>query len=342
MRRRGLPTALAVIAIAAIAMPGAGLAAETAAEKAFAAGQPPSQPPLKRSPQFKGLDKRYKVIAVEEGDLDGDGAMESVAAFVSRRKGCGRGGFAVFKEKAGRHGVAWAGLYEHGKPENLSVAASEIVSTVVTPSGRVKVTLAHGRDFWFRGEKQSPFQGMKVRASSQVTKGPKASKLAPANVLDGDTDTSWCPSAVGTGAGEWLEIEFAKPVPLGMVGVLGGDARSKADWKNSNRLYRFEVLAETAADRTTIVEGADLTKMLKLPSTGKRITSVAADARRSKWTEVRTKDVVQLKVQATSVYLGDVNDELYIAELDFGVLLPVPREGKAATPPPASKPARAK
>ncbi|HEY3446101.1 MAG TPA: hypothetical protein VGK67_07020 [Myxococcales bacterium] len=329
MRRRCLATAL-VFTVA------------IAAAHAEAAEPPTGAALLKRSPQFKGLDKRYKVIALEEGDLDADGTMEFVAAFVSRRKGCGRGGFAVFSQRGGKFGVAWAGLYEHSKPETLSVAGTEIVSTVVTPSGRVKVALAHGKDFWFRGEKQSPFQGMRIRASSQVTKGPKAQKLAPANAVDGDTDTLWCPSAVGTGAGEWLEVEFAKAVPLGMVAVLGGDARSMKDWKNSNRLYRFEVLAETAADRTTIVEGTDLTKMLKLPSTGKRITSVAADARRSKWTEIRTRDVMQIKVQATSVYLGDLNDELYIAELDFGVLLPEPKEGKAASPaPPATKAAPA-
>ena len=288
---------------------------------------------LKRCPQFKGLDKRYKVIAVEEGDLDADGLREYVAAFVSRRKGCGRGGFAVFSQRGGKFALAWAGLYEHARPESLSVAGTGLVATVATASGRAKVALAHGKDFWFRNEKQSPFHGMKVRASSQVTKGPRAQKLAPANVVDGDPDTLWSPSAVGTGAGEWIEVEFAKPVSLGMVAVLGGDTRSLADWKASNRLYRFEVLAETAADRTTIVEGADLTAMLKLPSSGKRVTSVAADARRSKWTEIRTQDVVQMKVQATSVYLGDLNDELYLAELDFGVLLPDPKATKAAPAP---------
>lgn len=280
---------------------------------------------LKKSPQFRGLDRRYKVTAIEEGDLDADGTKEYVAAFVSRKKGCGRGGFAVFSQRAGRFGVAWAGLWERSRPEAFSVVGNEIAATVASPQGRQKVALTHGRDFRFRHEKESPFAGMKVRASSQNTKGPKATQLAPANVIDGDPDTVWCTATgVGTGAGEWVEVQFAKPVDLGMVGVLGGDYRTIAQWKESNRLYRFEVLAETEGDRTTIVEGADLTAMLNLPSSGKRVTSVAADARRSKWTEIRTRDVVSVKVQAVSVYLGDKNDDLYMSEIDFGVLLPEP------------------
>ncbi|MGC4116087.1 MAG: hypothetical protein QM765_16190 [Myxococcales bacterium] len=330
--RRPFQAAALVLALVATGLP---------APRAAAAEAVTGQALLKRSPQYRGLDKRYKVIALEEADLDGDGAQELVAAFVSRRKGCGRGGFAVFKEQAGRYGVAWSGLYEHAKPETLAISGTEIVSSVAAPSGPVKVALAHGRDFWFRGEKRSPFYGLKVRASSRVSKGPRAKTLAPANVVDGDTDTAWCPSAVGTGAGEWVEIEFARPVPLGMIAVLGGDARSTQDWKNSNRLYRFEVLAETAADRATMVEGKDISKALKLPTTiGKRVTSVAADARRSKWTEVRTRDVVMVRVQATSVYLGDVNDELYLSEIDLGVLLPEPKAAPTASP--ATKAKRAK
>ncbi|MBI5546811.1 MAG: hypothetical protein HY901_23255 [Deltaproteobacteria bacterium] len=291
---------------------------------------------LKRSPQFRGLDRRYKVIAVEEADLDGDGLKEQVAAFVSRRKGCGRGGFAVFAMRAGKHRVEWAGLYESGRPENLIVAGGDIRSSVVTQQGRVRVRLSHGKDFWLRNERQSPFAGMKIRASSQVVKGPKAALLAPANLIDQDPLTVWCNASVGTGAGEWVELEFAKPVDLAMVGVLGGDYRSKAKWNESNRIYRFEMIAETHSDRTAVVEDEDISAMLKLPSMGKRVNAVAADARRTKWAEIRSREVVTLKIQVTSVYLGDQNDEVYISEIDLGVLLPDPKPDSGAEAPEAA------
>jgi hypothetical protein len=295
---------------------------------------------LKRVAQLRGLAARYRIIDVQDGDLDGDGTREQVVAFVSRKKGCQRGGFLILAQRAGKFRVEWAGLYEHARPESLAVQGSDIVATVATASGRKKVTLTHGKDFWFRGEKESPFAGMKIRASSQV-KGAKGAQLVPANLIDGDPDTVWCTAAVGTGAGEWVEVEFAKPVDLGLVGVIGGDARGKQQWKDSNRLFRFEISAETAGDRTAMVEDHDITAMLKLSSSGKKVTAVAQDRRRTKWTEIRTREVVTVKVQASSVYLGEKNDDLYFSELDFAVLLPDPKDApapKPKAPPPAPAP----
>jgi hypothetical protein len=302
------------------------------------AAEAPSQPALlKRSPQFKGLARRYKVIAIEEGDLDGDGSRDWVAAFVSRKKGCQRGGFAIFSFRGGKVRVEWVGLYMHSRPENLTVNGAEISASVATEKGRVHATLKYGKDFWYRAEKQSPFAGMKIRASSQVAKGPRAASLAPANLIDGDPDTVWSTAAVGTGVGEWVEIEFAKPVDLGMIGVIGGDYRSKAQWKDSNRLFRFEVVAETTSDRTTMVEDKDITSMLKLPNTSKHINGVAKDLRRTKWVEIREREVVSIKLQAASVYLGEKNDDLFMSEIDLGVLLPDPKDDAPPKPPKAEK-----
>ena len=295
------------------------------ASRAGAAEPSVSTATLKRVAQLRGLAARYRILDVQEGDLDGDGTREYVAAFASRKKGCQRGGFLVLAQRYGKFRVEWAGLYEHAAPESFSVQGSSIAATVAGPGGRKKVALAYGKDFVYRGDKQSPFAGMKIRASSQVA----------ANLLDGDPDTVWCTAAVGTGAGEWVEVEFAKPVDIGIVGVLGGDARGKQQWKDSNRLFRFEVSAESASDRTAIVEDTDITSMLKLPSTGKKLNAVAKDRRRTKWVEVRTREALAVKVQASSVYLGEKNDDLYLSELDFGVLLPDPFE--APKPKPAEK-----
>lgn len=313
----------------------AALIAVLSAASAQGAELPSGVSLLKRSAQYQGLDRRFEVTAVEEGDLDGDGLREYVAAFVSRKRGCQRGGFAVFALRAGKFRVEWAGLYEHARPESLAVQGPDIVANVVGPQGRKRVVLGYRKDFWFRGDKESPFAAAKIRASSQVARGPKAAQFAPDNLLDGDPDSVWRTATVGTGVGEWVEVMFPKPVNVGLVGVLGGDHRGDKEWKDSNRLYRFEVVVETKADRTAIVEDKDITALLKLPTTGKHVNGVAKDERRTKWVEVRTREALSVKVLAVSVYLGDENDELYLSEIDFAELLPDPKPRAEAAKPPA-------
>jgi hypothetical protein len=295
---------------------------------------------LKRAPQFKGLAARYRIVDVQEGDLDGDGLKEYVAAFEARKKGCHRGGFAILAPRGGKIRVEWVGLFEHSRPESLAVQGGDIVAGVSTAHGKTRVVLSHGKDFLYRSDKKSPLAGLKIEASSQV-KGAKAAQFAPANLVDGDTDSVWHTASVGTGSGEWVQVEFAKPVDLALVGVLGGDARGKQQWNDSNRLFRFEISLETVGDRTAIVEEKDITSMLNLPSTGKHLNAVAQDRRRTKWAEVREKQVLSVKVQAGSVYLGEKNDELYLSELDFGVLLPEPKLVEKPVEKPAPKPAPA-
>ena len=277
------------------------------------------------------------IVDVQEGDPDGDGLREYVAAFESRKKGCHRGGFAILASRGGRVRMEWVGLFEHARPENLTVQGGDIIADVATAHGRVRVTLSHGKDFLYRSDKKSPFAGMKIEASSQV-KGAKAAQYAPGNLIDGDTDTVWRTASVGTGSGEWVQIEFAKPVDLALVGVLGGDARGKQQWNDSNRLFRFELSVETTADRTAVVEDKDITSLLNLPSTTKHVNAVAKDKRRTKWTELRERQVLSVKVQAGSVYLGEKNDELYLSEIDFGQLLPDPKPAPKPVEKPAPKP----
>jgi hypothetical protein len=302
------------------------------------AGLPPGLEALSQSPQYRGLAARYRILDAQSADLDGDGNREYVVALAPSRPERPRGGFAVIAQRSGRWQLAWAGLYEQSRPVNLSVEGRAIRARVETPRGSAQVSLEHGRDFWFRGDEESPFRGAKLMVSSAV-KGALARQYRPEHLIDGDPDTVWRTAAIGTGVGEWIQFEFPRPVDLAMVGVIGGDYRSARHWKDANRLFRFDLVAETEADRTTIVEDMDITAMLQLPTMGKRVSVVAKDQRRFKYAEIRQRKVLGLKIEAASVYLGDESNDLYVSEIEFGELLkdpaPAPADG-AATPGAAS------
>lgn len=282
---------------------------------------------VKRSPQYRGLAARYRIVGIAEGDLDGDGLREYVVGF--RQDRGTSGGFAVIGFRSGKFQLLWAGVYEHSRPEELTVERGFIRARATTARGTALIALEHGKDFWFSFEKQGVLQGAKVTVSS-AARGARAEEHAAAHLIDGDHDTVWCTATVGTGVGEWAQVELARPVDVGLVVLVGGDFRSKAQWQASNRIFRFDLIAETTGDRTTIVEQMDLTEMLKLPTMGKRVSASLPDAMRSKWAEVRYKGVVGLKFEVASVYLGETNDELCAAEIELGVILPDPEPRSAA------------
>ncbi len=306
----------------------------------------PDDPPfdlLKKSPQVLGLAEHFRVIAAAEGDLDGNGLREYVVAFGPGGRGRG-GGFAIIAFRAGKFRLAWAGLYERSAPEDLAVESGRILASVRTPQGSVPVVLEHGEDFRLRGDGYEPLKGAKLRVSSRA-RGVRAQELSPEHLIDGDYHTVWCTETIGTGVGEWIALELAGPMDLGMVGVIGGDYRSEEGWRDSNRLFRYDLVAETKADRTTLVEEMDLTRMLKLPTIGKRVSATGEDAMQSSWSEVAHRAVVGLKLEAASVHFGARNDELCVAELELGFLLPEPKRPAAPALPvaapsvPGAKPA---
>ncbi len=278
---------------------------------------------VKKTPQIRGIRARYKLVSIEEGDLDGDGSREVVAAFKPRREGRKRGGFIIVQQRGGKYRTIWAAIFPHSYPESLSVEKDTLRAQMVTPSGKNAIALRYAKHFRFFQDKESPFKAVKATVSSTL-KAPRGTPIDPKNLLDGDPDTVWAEGAIGTGAGEWIELEFPRPSPLGLIGLIGGDFRSPKHWMDSNRLHRFTVTVETEADRKTTVEDIDLTRELRLPSTGKRVTAKTKDIRRTKWVEIAHRDIVAARMEVSSVYLGDKNDDLFVTEIDFAELLPDP------------------
>jgi hypothetical protein len=289
-------------------------------------------PLAKKSPQLLGLAARFNLVGMEEADLDGDGLREYVVALAPGKPDRQSGGFAVIAFRDGKFKMAWEGLYERSAPESLSVERGQIRARVRTPRGVMRVVLENGKDFQLHTR---PLEGVTLKVSSRA-RGSLEKELLPEHLIDGDYDTVWCTSTVGTGVGEWVQLEFAKPIDLGLVGILGGDFRSQSQWKGTNRVFRYEMVAETKEDRTTLVEEMDLTKMLKLPTMGKRVAASTKDAMRTSWAEIAQRGVVGLKIEVASVYLGQ-NDSLSISDIDLGTLLPEPE--RSAPEPQVAEPA---
>ena len=51
-----------------------------------------------------------------------------------------------------------------------------------------------------------------------------ASSAGPAAALDGDLDTRWISGRYGSAVGEWLEVRFDRPRPIGEVTVFASGA----------------------------------------------------------------------------------------------------------------------
>lgn len=293
------------------------LAAPSAPEKA-----------MKESAVYAGLAAKLKPVGFAQGDLDGDGSAELVAAFAPKATdaddedepgGGERGAILVLTRAGGKLRLAWCGLFESSWPEELSVEGGTIRFTSHKGGGAapVKAELIWGKDFRFFGDPLSPFAGAKVTASSSAPMGK------PENLIDGDPDTVWAENVEGTGVDERVTVELAKPVALGMVGVLGGDARSMKGWRESNRVHRAELVVELEADRGDASAGVTFSD-LGVSSGGDHHAMSFPDARRMKWQEVARKAAVSVRFDITSVYLGEKHDDTYLAEISFAELVPDP------------------
>ncbi len=268
---------------------------------------------------YRGVKQSYGVVTTLQADLDGDGIGESVICYREPDRALNQQGGVLIL--SGGH-VAWHALFEGMYPEevkaNGNVLSFSLVQVGKAGPKKVNKNFELGKDFFFRSDEQSPFYDVKVSASSTL----KGAELDPGMVFDGNLKTAWAEGGEGTGVDESVTLTFAKPVNLGLMGVLHGNFAGRRPWRDNNRLHRAEATVETSSDRFDADSGVDFEEDLGLGLYGDRVELSFTNKPIMRYFKVGSKNVTSLELKITSVLLGEKNDDTYIAEIDFAELIP--------------------
>ncbi|RME28853.1 MAG: hypothetical protein D6806_02200 [Deltaproteobacteria bacterium] len=272
----------------------------------------------KRSLYYRGISYHNRITKVLDSDLDSDSEPEAVVCYREPGEAVGlSGGILVLENSVDGWRVAWHGYFKGCYPKCISADGNRLKIRLVEASAagdkEWEKELERGKDFFFRDEPSSPFAKVKISASSTLD----AQKSAPAMVFDGKLRTAWAEGAEGTGVGEKIVFEFAKPVDLGLIGMLQGWALSKRTWLDNNRVHRAEITAETVQDRFDTDAEIDLDEDLGLGIYGDMVEIDFGNRPTMKYARLEKKSVVSLEVKIASVLLGERNDDAYIGEVDF-------------------------
>ncbi len=277
----------------------------------------------KRSQFYRGITFQNIVTEVVESDIDGDGDIEVLICY--REPGDAfdlPGGVMILSKDITGFKVAWHALFEAAYPEKLVVSGASLNFTFVhkssTGTEKITKTLKRGKDFFFRDNEKSPFAKVKITTTSTLKKGEVDTK----HLFDRDLKSVWAEGAEGTGVDEKITFEFAKPVGIGMIGIMHGNFSGPREWKENNRLHRAEVIVETAADRYDTESDVDFETALGLGLYGDRWDLSFSNKPVMRYFRLGRDKVLVLELKITSVLLGEMNDDTYISEIDLAEYIP--------------------
>lgn len=83
----------------------------------------------------------------------------------------------------------------------------------------------------------------KVWASSEL-KGKTPCQYSVKNLFDGDPKTAWVEGSAGNGVGEWVQIEFEKPVNVSTINISNGYQKSSQTLVENSKLQAFSLLID--------------------------------------------------------------------------------------------------
>ncbi len=260
---------------------------------------------LKQSLCFENLFGPYIITFEKKADFAGDVVI--IGFQYPGDEAENSGGIVIFSRTERLWMPAYGVIFSKYVPKDIKVDGRLITVSLeqyTTMPVKKTIKMEYGKDFDFLKNGKTPFGELKPEASSLLKKeGIKAQ-----NVIDFNFDTAWAEGADGTGIDESVVIKFKKAVNIGMVGVIPG-LFGIPNYKDNNRVHRGKIKMQIEPPK------GEEDNSLLFSISEEEVDMSFPNRPVCSFFDVRQTQVKELKIQITSVYLGDKNDDAYISEI---------------------------
>lgn len=267
-----------------------------------------------RAPHQAALGTHYVVLDAQDGDLTGDGRVETAVCYRASDETHGDvAGIALLGMRRGADVPLFHTQIEGLLCDGVRIEGHALVVTAYR-AGDAKTAytlkLVHKKNLHLRGEKGHVLTGATISSSPAMP-----GHLAKA-ALDGALSTSWAEDEEGTGIGARLTVTLPAAVRLGAVGITPGASVGRATYDAKNRPHRGSFAFRTAEDLSDDDSGLDFAA-LGVELLGERATFSLPNAPGVRYVPVDADGVREVEVRIDSVYLGSRDDDTHVLELEF-------------------------
>lgn len=270
--------------------------------------------------EYRAIEAEFVVTSVVESDFNGDAVMDHAIGYRTRGAATPEGGLLILSSQAGSIRPVFHVFFEGTYAAELQAKDAKLEISLVKPGlagdEQVLLTWNYGKDFFFNDEKESVLFGLQASASTTLRGGGGYAS----NAIDNNLDTAWAEGVPGTGVGESLTLKLAHPIKLAMLGIFPGKSTDKKDFRRANRLNRGTLEIQTESDLGDESSALDFSD-LGIDVGGETEELAFSNKPEIKFLQIQRRKAQNLIIKIDSVFLGDKDDDTYIAEVELVPLL---------------------
>lgn len=272
-------------------------------------------------PEYRAIEADFLVTSISEADFNGDGATDTAISYRTKGAATPEGGLLIVSPQGGRSRPVFHVFFEATYANELQAEAGQLVLTLVKPGPagdeQRRLSWKYGQDFFFFDDSKGLVHGLIASASSTMRGGAAYAS----NTIDNDLDSAWAEGVPGTGVGESLTIKLARPMTVAMLGVFPGHSTDAKAFRRANRVNRATLEIQTESDLGDESSALDFSD-LGIDVGGDTEDLVFSNKPELKFVPIKRRKALNLIIKIDSVYLGDKDDDTYIAEVEIVPLLP--------------------
>lgn len=270
--------------------------------------------------QYKAIAKAFRVTSVVTADIDEDLVEEVAIAYrTSSSSATGEGGLLILKPVGGQYRPVYHVFFDSTYASQIKADKGRIgflfIRSGPTGDEELGLTWSYGKQFVFNDHTESVLFGARTTCSSRA-KGTESS-----DVIDLDLDTAWAEGVGGTGVGESVTVKLKKPISVGLVGLFPGKSLDRKAFKRANRVHRATLEIQTESDVGDEASALDFSD-LGIDIGGDTEELAFSNAPQFKYFKIKRRKALNLVVKIDSVYLGDKEDDTYVAEFEIVPMIP--------------------